>query len=94
MPKTNNMQEKQSYTSISIKTIFNIALVLVILNDHLPMKVSSKEIALPLRNHAKLHHLIVPMQGIIMSNCLIIKLTYKCNAVIVLASKYFIYFLF
>ena len=63
MPKINNMQEKQSYTSISIKTILNIALVLVILNDHLPMKVSSKEIAVPLHSHAKLHHLIVPMQG-------------------------------
>ena len=72
MPKTNNMQEKQSYTSISIKTIFNIALVLVILNDHLPMKVSSKEIAVPLRNHARLHNLIVPMQGIIKSKCQIV----------------------
>ena len=72
MQKINNMQEKQSYTSISIKTIFNIALVLIILNDHLPMKVSSKEIAVPLRNHAKLHHLIVPMQGMIKSKCQIV----------------------
>ena len=67
MPKINNMQENLSYTSRSIKTIFNIALVLVILNDHLPMKVSSKEIAVPLRHHAKLHHLVVPMQGIMKS---------------------------
>ena len=85
MPKTNNMQEKQSYTSISIKTIFNIALVLIILNDHLPMKVSSKEIAVPLHRHAKLHHLIVPMQGII-------KLKYQGIALYMRnVTKYFAY---